>query len=143
MVIGLIQLTLPYTGLAAAKTLQRAFSRAWMPAFAIVTRPCSITSWMAVRSMSDILSNSSMQTTPRSARTMAPASRRRSPRNRRGKCTCHGLRQRTEKNLGLFLRSSQGTRTQQGFNGRITRKREVPFLSSTLQSCCALPHRSL
>lgn len=46
----------------------------------MVTRPCSITSWMAVRSMSDILSNSSMHTTPRSASTMAPASRRRSPR---------------------------------------------------------------
>ena len=45
-------LTRPNTGLAAAKTLQRAFSLAWMPALAMVTRPCSITSWMAVRSMS-------------------------------------------------------------------------------------------
>ena len=45
----------------------------------IFTDPCSMTSWMAVRSMSDILSNSSMQTTPRSAKTMAPASNRRSP----------------------------------------------------------------
>ena len=34
---------------------------------------------MAVRSISDILSNSSMQTTPRSASTMAPASKRLSP----------------------------------------------------------------
>ena len=34
---------------------------------------------MATLSMSDILSNSSIQTTPLSARTMAPASRRRSP----------------------------------------------------------------
>lgn len=73
-----------------------------MPAFAIVTRPCSITSWMAVRSMSDILSNSSMQTTPRSARTMAPASRRRSPGERRDKCTCHGPGDRTEKDLSGF-----------------------------------------
>lgn len=72
-------LTLPYTGLAAANTLQRALSRAWIPALAMVTRPCSITSWMAVRSMSDILSNSSMHTTPRSASTMAPASRHLSP----------------------------------------------------------------
>jgi len=45
----------------------------------MVTRPCSITSWIAVRSMSDILSNSSMQTTPRSASTIAPASNLRSP----------------------------------------------------------------
>ena len=45
----------------------------------IFTDPCSMTSWMAVRSMSDILSNSSIQTTPRSAKTMAPASKRRSP----------------------------------------------------------------
>jgi len=50
-----------------------------MPAFAIVTVCCSITSWMATRSASDILSNSSMQTTPPSASTIAPASSRRSP----------------------------------------------------------------
>ncbi len=37
------------------------------------------TSWMATRSMSFILSNSSMQTTPLSASTIAPASSRRSP----------------------------------------------------------------
>jgi len=67
-------LTLPYTGLAAASTEHLAFRRAWMPALAIVTLPCSITSWMAVLSMSDILSNSSMHTTPLSANTMAPAS---------------------------------------------------------------------
>ena len=51
-------------GLAAARTEHLALSVAWMPALAMVTRPCSITSWMAVRSMSDILSNSSMHTTP-------------------------------------------------------------------------------
>ena len=71
--------TLPYTGLAAARTLQRAFSLACIPALEIVTRPCSITSWIAVRSMSDILSNSSIQTTPLSARTIAPASSLLSP----------------------------------------------------------------
>ena len=43
------------------------------------TGPVGLTSWMATRSMSFILSNSSMQTTPRSASTMAPASSRRSP----------------------------------------------------------------
>ena len=72
-------LTLPYTGLAAAKTLQRALSLAWIPALAMVTRPCSMTSWIAVLSISDILSNSSMQTTPLSASTIAPASKRLSP----------------------------------------------------------------
>src|SRR5579862_1452305 len=45
----------------------------------MVTVCCSMTSWIATRSISDILSNSSIQTTPLSARTMAPASRRRSP----------------------------------------------------------------
>lgn len=35
---------------------------------------CSITSWIAVRSASAILSNSSMQQTPRSASTSAPPS---------------------------------------------------------------------
>mmetsp|Transcript_98458 Transcript_98458/g.211049 ORF Transcript_98458/g.211049 Transcript_98458/m.211049 type:complete len:235 (-) Transcript_98458:726-1430(-) len=46
-----------------------------MPALAMVTHCCSIASWMATRSFSPILSNSSMQMAPRSARTMAPASR--------------------------------------------------------------------
>ncbi len=40
---------------------------------------CSMTSWMATRSWSLILSNSSMHTTPRSASTIAPASSLRSP----------------------------------------------------------------
>mmetsp|Transcript_10812 Transcript_10812/g.19231 ORF Transcript_10812/g.19231 Transcript_10812/m.19231 type:complete len:247 (-) Transcript_10812:659-1399(-) len=44
-----------------------------MPALAIVTLPCSMASCMATLSMSDILSNSSMHTIPRSPRTMAPA----------------------------------------------------------------------
>lgn len=46
-----------------------------MPALAIDTVCCSITSWIAVRSYSLILSNSSMQHTPISARTNAPAYR--------------------------------------------------------------------
>mmetsp|Transcript_26743 Transcript_26743/g.50937 ORF Transcript_26743/g.50937 Transcript_26743/m.50937 type:complete len:214 (-) Transcript_26743:816-1457(-) len=66
-------------GLAAASTEQRAFREVWMPALAMVTVCCSITSWMATRSASAILSNSSMHTMPLSASTMAPASSRRSP----------------------------------------------------------------
>mmetsp|Transcript_5249 Transcript_5249/g.16456 ORF Transcript_5249/g.16456 Transcript_5249/m.16456 type:complete len:234 (-) Transcript_5249:477-1178(-) len=50
-----------------------------MPAFAIVIVCCSITSWIAVRSASSILSNSSMQHTPMSASTSAPPSRTASP----------------------------------------------------------------
>mmetsp|Transcript_38238 Transcript_38238/g.89410 ORF Transcript_38238/g.89410 Transcript_38238/m.89410 type:complete len:203 (+) Transcript_38238:1039-1647(+) len=50
-----------------------------MSALAMVTVCCSMTSWIATRSISLILSNSSMQTTPLSARTMAPASSLRSP----------------------------------------------------------------
>ena len=50
-----------------------------MPAFAIVTVCCSITSWIATLSASFILSNSSIHTTPRSAKTIAPASNLRSP----------------------------------------------------------------
>lgn len=49
------------------------------PTFAMDMVCCSITSWMAVRSASAILSNSSMQHTPRSARTKAPPSRVISP----------------------------------------------------------------
>eukprot|EP00733_Pompholyxophrys_punicea_P002157 Pompholyxophrys_punicea_v1_NODE_1490_length_688_cov_3.650869.p2 type:complete len:103 gc:universal NODE_1490_length_688_cov_3.650869:318-626(+) len=60
------------TGFAAAKTAVRALRVVVMPAFAMETVCCSITSWMAVRSPSSILSNSSMQHTPISARTSAP-----------------------------------------------------------------------
>ena len=45
-----------------------------MPALEMDTVCCSITSWMEVRSDSSILSNSSMQQTPLSARTRAPPS---------------------------------------------------------------------
>jgi len=43
-----------------------------MPAFAMEMVCCSIASWMATRSSSRILSNSSMQTHPPSANTIAP-----------------------------------------------------------------------
>mmetsp|Transcript_8874 Transcript_8874/g.27591 ORF Transcript_8874/g.27591 Transcript_8874/m.27591 type:complete len:213 (-) Transcript_8874:838-1476(-) len=62
-------------GFAAARTLHRALRVTCMPALAMVTHCCSMASWMATRSPRLILSNSSMQITPRSARTMAPASR--------------------------------------------------------------------
>mmetsp|Transcript_61325 Transcript_61325/g.159190 ORF Transcript_61325/g.159190 Transcript_61325/m.159190 type:complete len:217 (+) Transcript_61325:997-1647(+) len=65
----------PYFGFAAAVTAHREFSFTCMPAFAMVTHCCSIASWMATRSPAPILSNSSIQITPLSARTMAPASR--------------------------------------------------------------------
>mmetsp|Transcript_26253 Transcript_26253/g.84784 ORF Transcript_26253/g.84784 Transcript_26253/m.84784 type:complete len:269 (-) Transcript_26253:732-1538(-) len=69
----------PKTGLAAATTEQRALSEACMPALAMVTVCCSITSCSATRSASIILSNSSTQHTPRSASTIAPASSRLQP----------------------------------------------------------------
>mmetsp|Transcript_6 Transcript_6/g.7 ORF Transcript_6/g.7 Transcript_6/m.7 type:complete len:259 (+) Transcript_6:1157-1933(+) len=66
-------------GLAAAMTLHLALRLTWMPALAMVTVCCSMTSWMATLSMSPILSNSSMHTTPLSASTIAPASKCFSP----------------------------------------------------------------
>mmetsp|Transcript_17301 Transcript_17301/g.35073 ORF Transcript_17301/g.35073 Transcript_17301/m.35073 type:complete len:229 (-) Transcript_17301:785-1471(-) len=65
----------PKRGLAAATTLHRVFSIVVMPALAMEIVCCSIASWMATRSFKLILSNSSMQMTPLSARTIAPASR--------------------------------------------------------------------
>ena len=50
-----------------------------IPAFAMDMVCCSIASWIATRSSSRILSNSSMQTHPPSASTMAPPSRWNSP----------------------------------------------------------------
>jgi len=50
-----------------------AFKVVVIPAFAIETVCCSITSWMAVLSYSYILSNSSIQHIPISANTNAPA----------------------------------------------------------------------
>jgi hypothetical protein len=46
-----------------------------IPAFAIEMVYCSMASWIATQSWGLILSNSSMQTTPPSARTNAPPSR--------------------------------------------------------------------
>ncbi len=68
-------LYLPYTGLAAANTDVLAFNYVVIPAFAIDTVYYSITSWIDVLSLSSILSNSSMQQTPISAKTRAPPSK--------------------------------------------------------------------
>jgi len=72
-------LYLPYRGLAAARTDVLAFRVVVIPALAIETVCYSITSWIEVLSDSFILSNSSIQHTPLSARTKAPASRVISP----------------------------------------------------------------
>jgi hypothetical protein len=61
--------------LAAARTEVRELSTVVIPALAIEIVCCSIASWIATRSCSRILSNSSMQTTPPSASTIAPPSR--------------------------------------------------------------------
>lgn len=70
---------LPRTGFADAMTLQRACSWATMPALEMEMVCCSMASWMLVRSISFILSNSSMQQMPLSARTSDPPSRVNSP----------------------------------------------------------------
>lgn len=67
-------LYLPYNGFAAAKIDARAFKVVVIPALAILTVYYSITSWIAVLSLSFILSNSSIQHTPLSAITKAPPS---------------------------------------------------------------------
>mmetsp|Transcript_10011 Transcript_10011/g.21116 ORF Transcript_10011/g.21116 Transcript_10011/m.21116 type:complete len:296 (+) Transcript_10011:629-1516(+) len=73
------RLYLPYKGLAAARTAARALRVATIPALATDTVCCSITSWIAVRSDSSILSNSSMAQIPLSANTNAPPSNANSP----------------------------------------------------------------
>ena len=65
----------PYAGFAAARIEVLAFSVVVIPALAIDTVCCYITSWIAVRSYSSILSNSSIQHIPISASTNAPASK--------------------------------------------------------------------
>lgn len=65
---------LPKTGLAAANTDVLEFRIVVIPAFAIEIVYCSIASWIATLSYPLILSNSSMQTTPPSASTIAPPS---------------------------------------------------------------------
>mmetsp|Transcript_29921 Transcript_29921/g.85489 ORF Transcript_29921/g.85489 Transcript_29921/m.85489 type:complete len:237 (-) Transcript_29921:620-1330(-) len=69
----------PKRGLAAASTLHWVFNIVVIPAFAIEMVCCSIASWIATRSFSSILSNSSMHTMPPSASTMAPPSRLKPP----------------------------------------------------------------
>lgn len=65
----------PKIGLAAARTAVLEFKVVMMPALVIETVCCSMTSWIAVLSYSSILSNSSMQQIPMSAKTRAPASK--------------------------------------------------------------------
>merc|ERR1719499_2648766 len=66
-------------GLADAKIDVRAFSEQTMPAFATLTVCCSIASCKIARALSSILSNSSMQQSPRSESTRAPLSNTKSP----------------------------------------------------------------
>ena len=65
----------PRVGFEAARMLALAFRVATMPPFAMETTCCSMAGWIAPLSSSRILSISSMQQTPMSARTRAPASR--------------------------------------------------------------------
>ena len=77
--IGNFLLYLPYRGFAAAKIDVLAFKVVVIPALAIEMVYYSITSWIEVLSDSFILSNSSIQQTPLSAKTKAPASKEISP----------------------------------------------------------------
>nr|CAA79690.1 unknown [Saccharomyces cerevisiae] len=70
--LGLI---LPYNGFAAAKIEVLAPGFVLITALDIEIVCCSITSWIAVLSLSSILSNSSIQQIPLSASTKAPPSR--------------------------------------------------------------------
>src|SRR5690242_12069410 len=77
MFCGTGRLTLYFDpiGLAEARMELRALRVVMIPALAIDTVCCSITSWSTERVESDILSNSSIQHTPPSERTNAPDSR--------------------------------------------------------------------
>lgn len=68
-------LYLPWIGFAAAKMEVLALSQVVIPALAIDTVYYSITSWIETQSCSSILSNSSMQQIPLSAKTNAPPSK--------------------------------------------------------------------
>src|SRR5271156_2334837 len=57
-------LYLPYKGFAAARIEVRAFKVVVIPALEMEMVCCSMTSWIAVRSESSILSNSSIQQIP-------------------------------------------------------------------------------
>ncbi|KAH3686578.1 hypothetical protein WICPIJ_002446 [Wickerhamomyces pijperi] len=64
-----------WSRLAAAKIEALAFKVALIPALEMEMVCCSMTSWMAVLSLSSILSNSSIQQIPLSASTKAPPSK--------------------------------------------------------------------
>jgi hypothetical protein len=66
-------------GFVAASTDVRVFNLQTRPALATLMVCCSIASWITVRSLSLTPPNSSMQHTPPSARTRAPASNCQSP----------------------------------------------------------------
>ncbi len=66
-------LYLPKIGLAAAKILVLAWRVAWIPALAKEIVCCYIASWIATWSLIYILSNSSIQHMPLSAKSKAPA----------------------------------------------------------------------
>mmetsp|Transcript_29980 Transcript_29980/g.101054 ORF Transcript_29980/g.101054 Transcript_29980/m.101054 type:complete len:271 (-) Transcript_29980:104-916(-) len=66
-------------GLVTAMTVALADNLHTSPAFATERVCCSIASWIFSRSCTRMLENSSMQQTPRSARTSAPASSTHSP----------------------------------------------------------------
>lgn len=68
-----------FFGFAAAMIEHRVFNLHTIPAFAMLIVCCSIASWMDERSDSRIRLNSSMQHTPPSASTSAPASSCHSP----------------------------------------------------------------
>ena len=70
--IGRLGLYFEPMGLAEARILVRALRVVMMPAFAMETVCCSMTSWRTERVESDILSNSSMQQIPPSDKTRAP-----------------------------------------------------------------------
>lgn len=65
---------LPWIGFAAAKIDVRELSLVVIPAFATEIVCCYMASWIATRSSGRILSNSSIQTIPPSAKTNAPPS---------------------------------------------------------------------
>jgi hypothetical protein len=94
-------------GLAAARTEVLALSVVVMPALAMETVCCSITSWMAVRSLSSILSNSSMQQMPMSASTCSGA-RKDSDRGRGGPILVGGGRKQEEQNKTRVSSPPQG-----------------------------------
>lgn len=70
--MSVVVVILPCMGFAAAKTDVRELSLVVIPALATEIVCCSMASWIATLSSGRILSNSSMQTIPPSAKTKAP-----------------------------------------------------------------------